>query len=221
MIVYQGFIILRSSRMRNLFLGALVAASLLLGGCAKNISSNDYSEAEAGAVKQTYRGVIISARPVKVNGSDSLGDNQAGLLGGGVAGGLLGSQFGRGSGQVVGAVLGAAAGAVGGAFLEKGLKSQDGMEYTVELSSGRVMTLVQGPEPRLSVGQAVLVMVGDKGRSRVVADQSGGASFQKGSQKRHASSVNVVGEDGEDSYARNHMAPRSSSRNNVVVNVPK
>ncbi len=204
--------------MKNVFLVLSVSASLLLGGCAKNISANDYSEAEAGAVKQTYRGTIIAARPVKVNGSDSLGDNQAGLLGGGLAGGLLGSQFGAGRGQVVGAVLGAAAGALGGAFLEKGLKTQDGMEYTVELASGRVMTLVQGPEPRLSVGQAVLVMAGSKGRSRVVPDESGGLARKR----KSSHSVNVVSEDGEDRYAREQMAPRSSSsRSNVVVNVAK
>ena len=204
--------------MKNVFLILFVSASLLLGGCAKNISANEYSEAEAGAVKQTYRGTVIAARPVKVNGSDSLGDNQAGLLGGGLAGGVLGSQFGAGRGQVVGAVLGAAAGALGGAFLEKGLKTQDGMEYTVELSSGRVMTLVQGPEPRLSVGQAVLVMVGSKGRSRVVPDESGGAPRK---QKKSGPSVNMVDDDGEDRYARDNMAPRNSSRNNVVVNVAK
>ncbi len=148
----------------------------LLGGCAKNISSTGYSEDEIGAVKQTYRGVVLNIRNVQVNGSDSLSDNTMGLVGGGVGGALLGSQLGKGRGSVVGGVLGAVAGAVGGAMLEKKLKEQDGVEYTVELSSGRVMTIVQGPEPRLQPGQAVLVMVGSKGRSRVVADQSGGMS---------------------------------------------
>ena len=147
-----------------------------LGGCAKNISSDQYSEDDVGSVKQTYRGVILSVRNVQVTGGDSLGDNTAGLVGGGVGGALLGSQLGKGRGSVVGGVLGAAAGALGGAFLEKKLKEQDGVEYTVELTSGRVMTVVQGPEPRLQPGQYVLIMVGSKGRSRVVADQSGGQS---------------------------------------------
>jgi outer membrane lipoprotein SlyB len=149
-----------------------LAFLLLLTNCAKNISSNEYSETEVGAVKHTYRGAVISARNVKVNGADSLGDNQAGLIGGGLAGGILGSQPGKGRGSSVGLVLGAAAGALGGAFAEKGLKSQEGIEYSVELSSGRIMTLVQGTDHALSVGQRVLVMVGSKGRSRIVPDHS-------------------------------------------------
>ena len=153
-------------------IAASLASLLLLTNCAKNISSNEYSESDVGGVKHTYKGVIISVRPVKVQGADSLGDNQAGLLGGGLAGGLLGSQVGKGRGQVVGLVLGAAAGAVGGALLEKGLKSQDGIEYTVELTTGRILSLVQGTDNLMSVGQRVLVMVGSRGRSRVVPDLS-------------------------------------------------
>lgn len=147
-----------------------------MGGCAKEIGSDTYSDAEAGAVKQTYRGTIISARRVKVQGQDKLQDNTLGLIGGGLAGGILGSQIGKGRGSTVGMVAGAGAGALGGALAQKALSKQEGMEYAVELTSGRVMTVVQGPQPELQVGQAVLVMVGDKGRSRVVADQSAGYS---------------------------------------------
>lgn len=154
----------------------IIALSLsclfLLTNCAKNLSSHEYSEDEAGSVKYTYRGVVLSVRNVKVQSGDSLEDNKAGLFGGGLAGGLLGAQLGKGRGEVVGAVLGAAAGAVGGSLLEKGLKSQEGIEYSVELTDGRIMTIVQGTDTHLSVGQRVLVMVGSKGRSRVVPDSS-------------------------------------------------
>lgn len=149
-----------------------VLSSLLLTNCAKNLSSSDYSEDEAGAVKHTYKGVVIGARAVKVQGGDNLEDNKAGLIGGGLAGGLLGSQLGQGRGQVVGAVLGAAAGALGGSLLEKGLKSQEGMEYSVELKDGRIITIVQGRDNPLSIGQHVLVMIGSKGRSRIAPDFS-------------------------------------------------
>jgi outer membrane lipoprotein SlyB len=169
---------------------------LLLTNCAKNISSNEYSEADVGTVKHTYKGVIISSRPVKVHGADSLGDNQAGLLGGGVAGGLLGSQMGKGRGQVVGLVLGAAAGALGGSFLEKGLKSQEGIEYSVELEDGRILTLVQGTDNSLSIGQRVLVMVGSKGRSRVVPDLSpapkGGSKPKKSPSRGRGRTIVVI-----------------------------
>jgi outer membrane lipoprotein SlyB len=158
-------------KMKKLLVLSL-SSLLLLTNCAKNISSSEYSEAEVGAVKFTYKGVIISSRAVKVQGGDSLEDNKVGLVGGGLAGGLLGSQMGQGRGQVVGAVLGAAAGAIGGSFLEKGLKSQEGIEYSVELTDGRIMTIVQGKDNPLSIGQRVLVMIGSKGRSRIVPDLS-------------------------------------------------
>lgn len=151
---------------------ACLSSLLLLSNCAKNISSSEYAEDDVGSVKHTYKGVIISARPVKVKAGDSLEESKSGLLGGGLAGGLLGSQMGQGRGQVVGLVLGAAAGAVGGSLLEKGLKSQDGMEYTVEVTDGRILTLVQGTDNPLSVGQRVLVMIGSKGRSRIIPDLS-------------------------------------------------
>lgn len=153
-----------------------VAIALLMGGCAKEIGSDTYSDAEAGAIKQTYRGTVISARKVKVQGEDKLENNSLGLIGGGLAGGVLGSQIGKGRGSTVGMVAGAGAGALGGSLAQQALSKQEGMEYTVELTSGRIMTIVQGLQPPLQVGQPVLVMVGNKGRSRVVADQSAGFS---------------------------------------------
>jgi outer membrane lipoprotein SlyB len=186
-----------------------LAFILLLSNCAKNISSSEYSEDEVGAIKQTYRGVILNVRSVKVQGSDRLQDNSMGLIGGGIGGAIIGSQFGKGSGSTIGGLVGAAAGALGGSLAEKKLKEQDGIEYTVELSSGRIMTIVQGPEPRLQSGQAVLVMVGDRGRSRVVADQTGGVSYAqraRQSQKQQANDMTPhfddIDEGHRDTFAR-------------------
>lgn len=194
----------------------VLLALSLLAGCAKNISSDEYAEDDVGSITQTYKGVIIASRPVKVTGGDSLSDNKAGAIGGGVAGGLLGSQLGQGRGSVVGLVVGAAAGALGGSLAEKGLKSQEGMEYTIELDSGRIMTIVQGIQPTLYVGQHVLVMVGSKGRSRIVADQyavqrpiythSRTVSTKKGLVKRNTTrSVDDIDYESRDRYARDQV----------------
>lgn len=191
----------------------------LFSGCAKNIASNEYSEDEVGAIKQTYRGVILNARSVKVQGSDRLQDNSLGLVGGGLGGAMIGSQFGKGQGQTLGTLAGAAVGALGGAFAEKTLKEQDGVEYTVELSSGRIMTIVQGPEPRLQPSQAVLVMVGDRGRSRIIADQSGGVSYaQKAQQNRSfyaAPQFDDIDDGHRDAYARD-MGERTKGSKIIV-----
>ena len=191
---------------------------MLLNNCAKNISSNEYSEAEVGAVKQTYRGVVLNVRNVKVQGADRLQDNSMGLVGGGVAGGVLGSMVGKGHGATIATLAGAAAGALGGAMAEKKLKEQNGVEYTVELNSGRIMTIVQGPEPRINPGQHVLVMVGSKGRSRVVVDQSGGVFYarqQQATTPNGQPNVHAVDHNHRDAYARD-VAERSSGPRVIV-----
>lgn len=149
-----------------------VVASLSLGGCARQISPNVYSDRTVGETAHTYRGVIVNRRQVEVSGSDKLQDNTAGMAIGGAGGALAGSAFGGGHGQVATTVLGAIGGAVAGAYAQKALESQDGFEYVVELRSGELRTVVQGLEPALAVGQSVLLMVSTKGRSRLVADTS-------------------------------------------------
>ena len=69
-----------------------------------------------------------------------------------------GSQIGYGKGQVAGAVLGGLAAGVAGHYIEKALTEQDGWEYTVKLDDGRTVSIVQGAEPPLNVGQRVRVV---------------------------------------------------------------
>ncbi|MGB0935637.1 MAG: glycine zipper 2TM domain-containing protein [Alphaproteobacteria bacterium] len=153
---------------------SVVAVSLLaLSGCARNISPNTYKASHVGEASFTYQGVVASARQVVVENSEELEQNSTGILGGGLAGGLAGNQFGGGSGNVAATVGGAVLGGIAGAFAEKALKSQDAMEYVVRLNNGSMMTVVQGMDLQLAMGQRVLVMVSHDGRSRVVPDQTG------------------------------------------------
>lgn len=152
---------------------AVCAVAVLASGCARNINSDVYKASAVGETSRTFRGVVVAMRTVTVEDKEYLEDNTMGLVGGGVAGGLVGSQIGKGKGNLAATAVGALAGAVGGAFAEKALKSQQATEYTVELNNGELRTVVQGPEPALSVGQSVLLMVSQQGRSRIVADRSG------------------------------------------------
>lgn len=163
----------------NKFFCLLLVSILLLGGCARDLGSDEFTDSDVNSVQQSYRGVIISRRQVTIRAKDKLGDNTTGMIGGGVGGALLGSQFGAGRGQVVGGVLGAAAGAIGGALAERALTTQKGMEYTVELTSGRVIAVMQGLTPLLEEGQSVFVLVPTKGRPRVIADRSGGVTHHR------------------------------------------
>jgi outer membrane lipoprotein SlyB len=114
--------------------------------------------------------VIVNTRQVRVDSADLLEENGLGLISGGVLGGLVGSTIGQGTGRVVAAGVGVLLGSVGGTFFEKKLKAQMASEYIIRLDSGQLATLVQAPHPVLAVGQRVLVMTAQKGRSRVVAD---------------------------------------------------
>ena len=148
------------------------ALSVLLTGCARQISPNVYSESHVGEASHSYRGVVVAMRDVEIEGKEKLQDNALGLIGGGIAGGVLGNQFGGGHGNTAATAAGALAGAIGGTFLQKELEKQSGVEYTVELASGEMRTIVQGPEPRFGVGQRVLLMISYEGRSRIVADNT-------------------------------------------------
>ncbi len=147
------------------------SAVTLSSGCARQIGSDVYSGSSIGETSSTYPGVIINARPVLVQDKEYLEENGLGMVGGGVAGAVVGSQFGKGSGNTLATVAGAILGATGGAFAEKSLKEQNAVEYIVALDNGETKTVVQGPNPALTSGQKVWLLVSYQGRSRVIARQ--------------------------------------------------
>jgi outer membrane lipoprotein SlyB len=148
----------------------LSAVLSLTTSCARQISPNVYSADSVGEASRTYSGVIISLRTVEVQDKERLEENGLGLMGGAMAGGLTGSLIGGGRGNVAATGVGAVLGSVGGMLLEKEIKKQSGIEYIVRLADGSAMTVVQGVENPLPVGQRVLVIVSHKGRSRIVPD---------------------------------------------------
>jgi len=154
----------------------VVVALSLVTSCAREISSDTYTADHIGEAQVTYAGVILNARAVKVCGAEKLEGNGAGVGAGLIGGAAAGSAVGKGSGNVIATVGGAILGAVGGAFAEKGLSSQNGMEYVVQLEKGDLMTIVQGANPAFSVGQEVYVITatlnertGKQNRSRIIA----------------------------------------------------
>jgi outer membrane lipoprotein SlyB len=154
---------------------ALTTVSISLTGCSPRIGGNDYALGGVGEIGTTLRGVIINARNVNVSSSTTTeGDNKAGLgaATGAVAGAVAGSQIGKGRGSAIAGVVGALAGGVAGHYIERGLTDQTGIEYQIQLDNGSIVTVVQGPDPKLSVGQRVMVIKSNRDRSRVVADRA-------------------------------------------------
>lgn len=160
--------------MKKTAFGAILlccAGSLVVTGCARNISANTYKAGKVGEAAFTYQGTVLSVREVEVKDSEKLEENALGIIGGGAIGGLAGNQVGKGRGQTIATIGGALLGATAGAFAEDQLKTQHGLEIVVRLTNGSVMTVVQGNDLHVQAGQPVLVMVSaNGGRSRVVPD---------------------------------------------------
>jgi outer membrane lipoprotein SlyB len=143
---------------------SVLGVAFLLVGCNNDYSGNRYEGKGVGEVARTDYGTIVSLRKVEIKPEGS----GTGAALGAVAGGLVGSMFGKGGGKLLGVGAGAVAGGIAGNAIET--KATDGVEYTVKLDNGSVISLTQGPTPPLSVGQRVAVINSNKGPGRIVPE---------------------------------------------------
>lgn len=155
-------------------LTSIMIALITTTGCQRKIGGNQYNSASLNGASYTYQGVILSARTVQVSESERLQDNSTGAGLGAFGGALAGSAFGKGNGTLIGMGIGALAGGIGGAFAEEALGNQDATEYTVKLTNGNLLTVVQKDDQPLASGQRVFVSVPTtaNGRPRVTPDNS-------------------------------------------------
>ncbi|ASK91859.1 MULTISPECIES: outer membrane lipoprotein [Xanthomonas] len=137
---------------------------LLLAACAPNVRPDSYGVGAVGQVNRTVSGVIVSARLVSIDGTQG-GGAVAGAGMGSLAGSSLG---GSGRANAAGAIGGMVVGAIAGAAAERGVSRTQGREYVVQTENGNLMTIVQGADPELPVGQRVLVLYGSP--ARVIVD---------------------------------------------------
>ena len=144
--------------MKKTILTLLTATTLM--GCQSNINSDHYSTSQTGKVSTVSQCTVMNVRYVGVNN-----DNGTGSLVGTIAGGVAGSTIGGGSrAHTLGAVGGALIGGLVGSAAEQGLSSQTGIEYVVRLDNGQVISITQGTQGALSVGQRCLVLFGNPSR---------------------------------------------------------
>lgn len=179
--------------MKHFFLRSitLVLMSVLVNGCARDLSSSTYTS--DSTLNIVLSGQIVSARQVKVKESDTV---EAG--GGALLGGIGGAAIGGGStgGNRWAALGGAAAGAVFGAVAQNALGTTSGTEYIIKVDTSKlsndyyegsalmrnamaaikatgIITVVQAKESKqdipLTVGQNALVIISEK-RARVIVD---------------------------------------------------
>ncbi|MDR1488656.1 MAG: glycine zipper 2TM domain-containing protein [Holosporales bacterium] len=153
------------------YLVIAVISALFLAGCASDYSGDTYESSSIGEVSRSDYGTIISKRKIKITSEGkSLGTGAliGGTAGAGV-GAIAGSMIGGGDNKLLGAAIGGLAGGASGHMIQN--RSQEGAGYTVRLDNGSTVTVSQGVQPVLSVGQRVMVINSNEGRSRVVPSE--------------------------------------------------
>ncbi len=142
----------------------LILIGLIAVGCAPSMSGSAYSRDQARKVQTVHEGEVIMVREVLIEGTKS----GLGGLAGGVMGFALGSTVGGGSGKGVARAAGTVAGAAAGATIEEGATRQTGLEITVKLDNGQVVSIVQAADERFDEGDLVRVLRRPDGTARVI-----------------------------------------------------
>ena len=153
-----------------IFIFLIILITVIQTGCSRNLSSGFYTSSKVGEVINTFKGKIIQARVVNIRDADQISKNTVGVITGSFLGSAAGSQIieEEGTGSNVMTALGAFLGAIAGAFLQEKLTEQKGIEYTISLTDGRTLTIVQGIDTNFNIGQSVNVQINLHGRSRVI-----------------------------------------------------
>jgi len=131
-----------------------VIAALGLAACAPPVRNDVYYYNQTMRPQTVEMGVVESLRPVQIQP----GDSGVGTVGGAALGGLAGSTIGHNAGSVAGAIGGAILGGVVGTAIERDANRREGMEVTVRLDSGRMISLVQEASEPLRPGDRVRVL---------------------------------------------------------------
>jgi outer membrane lipoprotein SlyB len=149
-----------------------IVSALALTGCAGSMSGNVYSRERAQKVQRIEYGQVVEVRQIQIEGTKS----GLGALGGGALGGALGSGIGRGSGTTIAVIGGAIAGAAAGAATEEAVTKQPGLEVTVRMDGGQTLSVVQGMDPPVRVGDRVKLVENPDGSARVIPVAAGEAT---------------------------------------------
>ncbi len=147
-------------------LAVLALMGLIATGCTtpSSMSGSVYSRDQARKVQTVHEGEVIMVREVLIEGTKS----GFGTLAGGVMGYALGGTIAEGSGKGVARAAGSIAGAAAGAGIEEAVTRQKGLEITVRLYNGEVVSIVQAAEEIFDVGDIVRVLRRPDGTARVV-----------------------------------------------------
>ena len=142
----------------------IILIGFIAVGCAPSMSGSTYSRDQAQKVQTVHEGEVIMVREVLIEGTKS----GLGGLAGGIMGFALGGTIGGGSGKGLARAAGTVAGAAGGGAIEEDATRQKGLEITVKLDNGQVVSIVQAADEKFDEGDLVRVLRRPNGSARVI-----------------------------------------------------
>lgn len=140
--------------MKTRFALLALAASISLAACTTT-SPDVVQRGDAQRMSTVIDGVVLSARPVIVDGTQS----GVGATAGGVIGGIAGSSVGGRREAVAVGVIAAVVGGVVGNAVERLSTREEAQEILVQLKSGERRSIVQAKaDETLNPGDAVIIV---------------------------------------------------------------
>ncbi len=128
-------------KMKKIGLIAVVASTAFLGACANSgLTGGTYTQEDARKVQEVKYGRVLSVTPVVIEGDR---EGLVGNLGGTVIGGVAGNSVGKGNGRSIATAIGAVVGGIVGQATEEKLTRKQGQEITIEMDTGRTISVVQ------------------------------------------------------------------------------
>ena len=146
---------------RSLIPAVGLVALLALGACAPRNTNTTYTGADIGRSAQVSYGVIVSMRPVTIQG----GQSGVGTFGGAAAGATAGSFIGGDPRmRILGAIGGAIVGGLAGSAAEGALSTGQAMEFIIREDSGQTVSVVQTNEENFQPNERIVLTRGARTR---------------------------------------------------------
>ena len=151
---------------RSLIPAIGLVALLGMGACAPRNTNTTYTGADIGRSAQVSYGVIVSMRPVTIQG----GQSGVGTFGGAAAGATAGSFIGGDPRmRILGAIGGAIIGGLAGGAAEGSLSTGQAVEFIIREDNGQTISVVQTNEESFQPNERVVLTRGARTRiARVV-----------------------------------------------------
>ncbi|USE38366.1 hypothetical protein [Endozoicomonas sp. SCSIO W0465] len=140
----------------------LVFLLITLGGCSSpNPYGDNYGAGDVQTIQQVYYGTVLKVEPVTIDASTQT--NTIGTIAGVAIGGILGSEIGHGGGSALGAIGGTLLGGYVGSKASEDLGQRNGVNLTIRLEDGQVISIVQAADPDMMFGPGEQVQINVSG----------------------------------------------------------